>query len=486
MKHRSLYGIAAAFLAAATLHSPRVMAQAPVPAQAPKKEVKLEPAVLYTSRDGLPNVAEKLKAGGEVNVVFLGGSITVGGATPKGYVTFVTNWLKEHYPNAKINVVNKGISGTGSDFGAARYDRDVLAQNPDLVLIEFCVNDGDNDRTESMEKMVHKTWMKNPKTDLVIFYTMAITHLDSYKAGNLPPSASAHERVSAFYGIPSLGTVFNAAAKINSGEIPWSAFSGDGCHPTQDGYGFFDDVFAQVLPELFKAAPKTHELGKSITPNLKVYEPPIVAKPLEFKGELVTAKGEKAAKVYPLPIPSKNWIAEPVFNAADGKPIWRLSWMPKTLSGKFDPSFGADKTQWETNSMDWFEGGHCFAGPEGTALFAPYKDGSGLSISRHEIGIIRFIAPETGRYALSVKSGPWVSVPGDEKTMSFNVLKLAWDGKPGVSLAFQKEVRKESKGLAIDIETKLLAGEELVFVPDTDHAFSTWGSLNILVGYLGQ
>ncbi|MEI8037740.1 MAG: SGNH/GDSL hydrolase family protein [Verrucomicrobiota bacterium] len=479
MKHRSLCGIAAAFLAAATLLSPRAMAQAP------KKEVKLEPAVLYTSRDGLPNVAGKLKAGGEVNVVFLGGSITVGGASPKGYVTFVTSWLKEQYPNAKINVLNKGISGTGSDFGAARYDRDVLAHNPDLVLIEFCVNDGDSDRTESMEKMVHKTWMKNPKTDLAIFYTMAQTHLESYKTGKLPPSASAHERVAAFYGIPSLGTVFNAAAKINAGEIPWSVFSGDGCHPTQAGYGFFDDVFAQALPELFKAAPTTHELGKSITPNLKVYEAPIVTKPLEFKGEFVTAKGEKAAKVYPLPIPSKNWSAQPVFTAADGKPIWRLSWMPKTLGGKFDPAFGADKTQWETNSMDWFEGGHCFAGPEGTALFAPYKDGSGLSISRHEIGIIRFIAPETGRYALSVKSGPWVSVPGDEKSMSFNVLKLAWDGKPGVSLAFQKEVRKDSKGLAIDLETKLLAGEELVFVPDTDHAFSTWGSLNILVGFLG-
>ncbi|MEI8036911.1 MAG: hypothetical protein WCJ14_00850 [Verrucomicrobiota bacterium] len=67
----------------------------------------------------------------------------------------------------------------------------MLAQNPDLVLIEFCVNDGDGDRSESMEKMVHKTWMKNPKTDLVIFYTMAPKHLDSYKAGKLPPSASA-------------------------------------------------------------------------------------------------------------------------------------------------------------------------------------------------------------------------------------------------------------------------------------------------------
>lgn len=482
MKQRSLCATAAALWAAATLLLP-VLATA----QAPRKEVKLEPAVLYTGRDGLPNVAEKLKNGAEVNVVFLGGSITVGASSPNGYVTFVGKWLKEHYPNAKINVVNSGISGTGSDFGNRRFDRDVLSKKPDLVFIEFCVNDGDTDRTDSMEKMVHKAWMKNPKTDLVIFYTLEKHHLDYYKVGNLPPSASAHERVAAFYGIPSLGTVFNATAKINSGELPWETFSHDGCHPTQDGYVYFDDVFAQTLPELLKAAPpKAHELGKSITPNLVVYEPPMVAKPLEFKGDFVTVSGEKATKVYPLPVPAKNWIGEPTYYAADGKPLWRLSWLPKTVGGKFDPAIGADKTLWETNAMAWFEGDHCFTGPEGTGLFGPNGENSLIGISRHEIGIIRFIAPETGRYALSVKSAPWGTYKGEDKTMSLAVLKFGWDGKPGESLAFQKEAKTESKGLAINLETKLLAGEELVFIPDIDYMFGNWLGFQLIVGYLGQ
>ena len=449
--------------------------------------VKLESAVPFTVRDGLPNVAAKLKAGAAVNVVFLGGSITVGGVSPKGYVTFVRDWLTAQYPRATITVVNAGISGTGSDFGDRRYDRDVLSKNPDLVLIEFCVNDGDNDRTEPMERMVHKTWLKNPKTDLIFFYTLAKHHLAHYKGGLLPPSASAHERVAVFYGIPTLGTAFHAASKIVSGEIPWGTFSQDGCHPTQEGYVLFDAIFEKALPELLKSAPShAHALGKSITPKFAVYPPLIKAKPLEFKGEFVTAKGEKAVQVYPLPIASKNWVKEPVFAGEGGKPLWRLSWMPRACGGKLEPSVGADKTLWETNDMVWFEGDGCFTGPQGQGLFKRHFENAIFGISGKEIGVLRFVAPETGRYAVSVKSGPWVCWMSEDKAMSLSLLKFTWKDGPGESLAFQKEVKKESKGLAMDVETRLMAGEELAFVPDVSAASGDWTSLRITVGLLAK
>ena len=446
---------------------------------------RLERAVPFTVRDGLPNVAAKLKAGAAVKVVFLGGSITVDGASPKGYVTFVADWLKAQYPKAAVTVVNSGISGTGSDFGDRRYDRDVLSKDPDLVLIEFCVNDGDNDRTEAMERMVHKTWLKNPKTDLVFFYTLAKHHLANYKGGLLPPSASAHERVAAFYGIPTLGTAFNAASKIVSGEIPWETFSPDGCHPTREGYALFDEIFEKALPELLKAAPsQAHALGKSITPKFVVYPPPMVAKPLEFKGAFVTAKGEKAVKVYPLPIPGKNWIKEPVFAGDDGKPLWRLSWMPRAFGGRLEPSVGADKTLWETNAMVWFEGDGCFTGPQGDSLFKRHFENAFFGVSSTEMGVLRFIAPETGRYAVSVKSSLWGSWMSEDKTMSLSLLKFAWKGGPGESLAFQKQLKRVSKGLAMDVETHLVAGEELAFVPDVNAARGYWPCFRITVGLL--
>ena len=451
-----------------------------------KNEVKLEPASLFHVRDGLPNLAAKLKAGGDVNVVFLGGSITVGGSSPKGYATCVRDWLAKNYPKARIHIFNAGISGTGSDFGAARYDRDVLVHNPDIVFIEFCVNDGDSDRTVPMERMVHKTWLKNPKTDMVIFYTLEKHHLPFYKDGKLPPSASSHERVAEFYGIPSFGTGYSAASKINSGEIKWEQFSPDGCHPNQQGYEIFDDVFMKALSECLKAeAPKAHQLGKSITPNLQVYPPKRPTRPAAYKGEFISAKGERAVKVYPLPVPAINWISEPVYNGPGEKPLWRLSWMPNNLEGKMDATVGADKSKWDANSMEWFEEWGFFCAKEGKSLFQGQAEKTCIGYSK-EISVLRFIAPRAGRYAVSVKSGRWETWLNDDKEMSFSVLKFSWNGGPGETLAFLKEVKKDSKGLDIAVETRLLPGEELAFIPYGNVPFGTWTSLMIIVGYLGE
>ena len=244
-------------------------------------------------------------------------------------------------------------------------------------------------------------------------------------------------------------------------------------------------IFEKALPELLKAAPsQAHALGKSLTPKFVVYPPPIAAKPLEFKGEFVTAKGEKAVKVYPLPIPGKNWIKEPVFAGDDGKPLWRLSWMPRAFGGRLEPSVGADKTRWETNAMVWFEGDGCFTGPQGQSLFKRQFENAFFGVSGTEMGVLRFIAPETGRYAVSVKSSLWGSWMSEDKTMSLSLLKFAWKGGPGESLAFQKQLKRVSKGLDMDVETHLVAGEELAFVPDVNAARGYWPCFRITVGLL--
>jgi hypothetical protein len=53
-----------------------------------------------------------------------------------------TTWLNEQYPEATVNCVNAGLSGTPSVLGNMRLERDVLACDPDIVFVEFAVNDG--------------------------------------------------------------------------------------------------------------------------------------------------------------------------------------------------------------------------------------------------------------------------------------------------------------------------------------------------------
>lgn len=136
------------------------------------EEMRLEDSAELRIRAGLPNAGAKLERGENLTVVFIGGSITRGGGE-SGYVRTVEKWLREKWPNSAINVINAGISGTDSNFGAKRYDRDVLIHEPDLVLIEFAVNDGSRDHTAHMERMVHKTWLKNAETGTYAFRVSA-------------------------------------------------------------------------------------------------------------------------------------------------------------------------------------------------------------------------------------------------------------------------------------------------------------------------
>ena len=90
-----------------------------------------------------PQLHQKLKSGKPATVIFLGGSITMGAKADKGrsYRELVGTWLSKTYPKAKIKLVNRGIGSTGSILGAFRFEEQILNEKPDLLFIEFCVND---------------------------------------------------------------------------------------------------------------------------------------------------------------------------------------------------------------------------------------------------------------------------------------------------------------------------------------------------------
>ena len=45
------------------------------------------------------------------------------------------------YPNVSVNIINSGISGDNALSGYNRLDRDIIAYNPDLVVVCFGLND---------------------------------------------------------------------------------------------------------------------------------------------------------------------------------------------------------------------------------------------------------------------------------------------------------------------------------------------------------
>ena len=213
------------------------------------------PALPVTqARGGLPHAFAKLKAGKPVTVVYFGGSITAGAGASQpeqtSYRALVGQWLTRTFPEAAVTDVNASIGGTGSDLGAFRAGRDVLSRRPDLVFVEFAVNDGgapDATVDRSMEGIVRQVRRADPAADLCFVYTFVTDWLPDLGAGRLHPSVQRDEIVAAHYGIPSVNVALPAARKLLAGTMTREEFSKDGVHPTDAGHRIYADTLIAFL-----------------------------------------------------------------------------------------------------------------------------------------------------------------------------------------------------------------------------------------------
>ncbi len=77
----------------------------------------------------------------DATYVAFGDSITEGYGVARGFVSYLAQFLKEADSHHTWKVINRGMSGETSREALCRLETDVLAQKPDLVTINFGVND---------------------------------------------------------------------------------------------------------------------------------------------------------------------------------------------------------------------------------------------------------------------------------------------------------------------------------------------------------
>jgi len=78
---------------------------------------------------------------GVYRIVCMGDSITAAGDPGHGYVSVLRNKLRGLFPDQNFEVVNVGIGGQKAPDMLARWDRDVIQKNPDLVTLSVGIND---------------------------------------------------------------------------------------------------------------------------------------------------------------------------------------------------------------------------------------------------------------------------------------------------------------------------------------------------------
>lgn len=129
-------------------------------------------ATLLSSANAAPapqldNITAKLKNGQTVTLATFGDSITwpcFHTDYRQNYITFAVDALRLAYPRADIRIVHAGNMGTtGRGLNKTRFERYVLAYQPDLVFIMFGMNDctgGKNKLelfTDQLTRLIQKT-----------------------------------------------------------------------------------------------------------------------------------------------------------------------------------------------------------------------------------------------------------------------------------------------------------------------------------------
>lgn len=202
------------------------------------------------------NVLRKAKAGEEITVAYIGGSITEGltAGAEKCWARLSYEWLCETLPEAKINYVNAGMSGTPSTLGVIRAERDVIAPygNPDLVFIEFAVNDGQDGLSKNAyESLVRRMLSLDGDTAVVLLFTVL---KNGYSCEN------AHMKpIGEHYELPmiSVGTALND--EFASGRTPWEKYSDDESHPNEWGHVLVKDFIANYFETVLNGMDGTGE-----------------------------------------------------------------------------------------------------------------------------------------------------------------------------------------------------------------------------------
>ena len=111
-----------------------------------------------------------------INLVFHGHSVPSGYGdnhevhTLEAYPNLLLKTLKEKYPYAVINVIVTAIGGEDAIRGEARFEKDVLTHKPDVIFIDYALNDrfsGLDKVKEAWEKMIKSALSKNIKVILL-------------------------------------------------------------------------------------------------------------------------------------------------------------------------------------------------------------------------------------------------------------------------------------------------------------------------------
>ena len=218
--------------------TPNAAAQAATVTQA-----MLDRAIVSTDGSSrIAKVMQKAARGETISIVTLGGSITHGSGASvesKRYANIVAQWWRTAFPQANVKFHNSGIGATGSMLGVHRLERDVYKYEPDLLVVEFAVNDTSDGNQESYENLIRRVVTQSPDTAIIMLF-MTTEWFSDKQAEEVP--------VGRAYGIPMISYRDAIKPEVEAGRYTFKTqLSDDGTHPNDFGYAIVGNLITSYL-----------------------------------------------------------------------------------------------------------------------------------------------------------------------------------------------------------------------------------------------
>ncbi len=278
---------------------PEVPEATPAPVPLPSDyvtEEMYERAVAFREGDltRLAAVMRRARAGEDITVGVIGGSITEGYSASNraetSYACHMRNWWQERFPDSKVEYVNAGIGGTY--LGVHRVQEDLLEQKPDFVIVEFSVNDGNNQFFKiSYDNLLRRILLDENEPALLLLFT-------TQENGT---SAQVNDALLGFgYGLPMISYGNAVLPSIEAGEFAWKDISPDNVHPNDRGHAVIGELLYRYLNDVYA---RLEEIPEEVTP----FTAKAQTKERYLKGRVLDASCLSPAEVGSFTEQVENW-----------------------------------------------------------------------------------------------------------------------------------------------------------------------------------
>lgn len=226
----------------------------------------------------LADAMKRAQAGEKITIGTIGGSITQGTAastTDERYANRALQWWAKAFPKAQLDFVNAGIGATDSYIGVHRVDADLLSKEPDVVIVEFSVNDTDAAlNLQTYDSLVRKILQAENHPAVILLFT---TQEDGTSLQD------THMQIGSSYNLPMISYKNAVLPEIEAGKFTWKDISPDNIHPNSVGHGIIGELLWSYFNSVYA------KLDQIDTSDLTFTAPP-VTRDLYAKGQLLDSK----------------------------------------------------------------------------------------------------------------------------------------------------------------------------------------------------